>query len=98
MPNVFAHIILAILVWAGSALWSPGQCQESSARRTPFTLAVIRDADLSLRLRRTIAPGTYLYRDRIGVQGTPVFRVGPLKVAAALDYDGCKRAGAKGRP
>ena len=26
-----------------AALWSPGQCQEGSARRTPFTLAATRD-------------------------------------------------------
>lgn len=68
MPNLLVHIVLAILVWAGAALWSPGQCQEGSARRTPFTLTATRDADLSLRLRWTIPSGTYLYRDKIGAE------------------------------
>ncbi|ACA14719.1 DSBA oxidoreductase [Methylobacterium sp. 4-46] len=40
--------------------------------------------------------------DALGLQGTPVFLIGPLKVAAALDYDGFKEAAtqarAKGRP
>ena len=30
--------------------------------------------------------------DALGLQGTPVFLIGPLKVAAALDYDGFKQA------
>ncbi|WP_244936642.1 MULTISPECIES: protein-disulfide reductase DsbD [Methylobacterium] len=46
-------------------MWSPGQCREPGARPTPFTVDVTRDPDLSLRLRWTIAPGTYLYRDKI---------------------------------
>lgn len=65
MPNVFAHLILAALVWAGAATWSPGWSQERAARPTPFTLVATRDANLALHLRWTIAPGTYLYRDRI---------------------------------
>ncbi|AYO83080.1 protein-disulfide reductase DsbD [Methylobacterium brachiatum] len=65
MPNVFAHLILAALVWAGAAPWSPGWSQEGAARQTPFTLVATRDANLALHLRWTIAPGTYLYRDRI---------------------------------
>ncbi|OHV18179.1 disulfide bond formation protein DsbA [Methylorubrum extorquens] len=40
--------------------------------------------------------------DSLGLQGTPVFLIGQLKVAAALDYDGFKQAvaqaRAKGRP
>ncbi|ACS43805.1 DsbA family protein [Methylorubrum extorquens] len=40
--------------------------------------------------------------DALGLQGTPVFLIGQLKVAAALDYDGFKQAvaqaRAKGRP
>ncbi|MBL7406170.1 DsbA family protein, partial [Escherichia coli] len=28
--------------------------------------------------------------DALGLQGTPVFLIGPLKVAAALDYEGFK--------
>lgn len=66
MPNVLANVILAVLVWAVSSLWSPGHCREPAARQAPFTLDVTRDEDLSLRLRWTIAPGTYLYRDKIG--------------------------------
>lgn len=66
MPNLLAHVILAVLVWAGSSLWAPGHCREAGARPAPFTLDVTRDADLSLHLRWTIAPGTYLYRDKIG--------------------------------
>ncbi len=65
MPTILAHLVLAALLWAGSALWSPGQCGEPAARPMPFTLAAARDADLSLRLRWTIAPGTYLYRDKL---------------------------------
>ncbi|MFC6049070.1 protein-disulfide reductase DsbD N-terminal domain-containing protein, partial [Methylobacterium hispanicum] len=65
MPNVFTHLILAALLWTGSSLWSPGQCREPGARPTPFTVDAARDPDLSLRLRWTIAPGTYLYRDKI---------------------------------
>ncbi|ACS39065.1 protein-disulfide reductase DsbD [Methylorubrum extorquens] len=65
MPNVFTHLILAALVWTGSSLWSPGQCREPGTRPTPFTVDAARDPDLSLRLRWTIAPGTYLYRDKI---------------------------------
>ncbi len=65
MPKPLAHLILAALVWAGAAPWSPGWSQEGAARPTPFTLVASRDANLSLHLRWTIAPGTYLYRDRI---------------------------------
>lgn len=65
MPNVFTHLILAALVWTGSSLWSPGQCREPGARPSPFTVDAARDPDLSLRLRWTIADGTYLYRDKI---------------------------------
>ncbi len=65
MPNILAHVILAALLWAGSALWLPGQCGELAARPMPFTLVATRAADLSLRLRWSIAPGTYLYRDKI---------------------------------
>ncbi|CAX22373.1 putative thioredoxin domain protein precursor [Methylorubrum extorquens DM4] len=40
--------------------------------------------------------------DALGLRGTPVFLIGQLKVAAALDYDGFKQAvaqaRAKGRP
>ncbi|MGH1571094.1 protein-disulfide reductase DsbD [Methylobacterium sp. P31] len=67
MPNRVALSALAALVWAAFSFWTPGQCQEGTTRRIPFTLAASRDADLSLRLRWTIAPGTYLYRDKIGV-------------------------------
>ncbi|MEE7462262.1 disulfide bond formation protein DsbA [Methylobacterium fujisawaense] len=35
--------------------------------------------------------------DALGLQGTPVFLIGPLKVAAALDYDGFKQAVAQAR-
>ncbi|KST61133.1 thiol:disulfide interchange protein [Methylobacterium sp. GXS13] len=65
MPNVFAHLVLAALLWAGSSLWSPGQCREPGARPSPFTVDAARDPDLSLHLRWTIADGTYLYRDKI---------------------------------
>jgi thioredoxin:protein disulfide reductase len=65
MPNVLANVILAVLVWAGSSLWSPGHCREPAARQAPFTLDVTRDEDLSLRLtetrsaRRTVAVGSF---------------------------------------
>ena len=65
MPKPLAHLILAALVWAGAAPWSPGWSQEGAARQTSFTLVATRDADLALHLRWSIAPGTYLYRDRI---------------------------------
>jgi protein-disulfide isomerase len=35
--------------------------------------------------------------DALGLQGTPVFLIGPLKVAAALDYDGFRQAVAQAR-
>lgn len=35
--------------------------------------------------------------DALGLQGTPVFLIGPLKVAAALDYDGFRHAVAQAR-
>ncbi|ACS43806.1 protein-disulfide reductase DsbD [Methylorubrum extorquens] len=66
MSNLVVHVILATLVWAGSSLWSPGQSRDVGARQAPFSMSATRDPDLSLRLRWTIAPGTYLYRDRIG--------------------------------
>ena len=65
MPKPLAHLILAALVWAGAAPWSPGWSQEGASRQTPFTLVATRDANLALHLRWTIAPGSYLYRDRI---------------------------------
>ncbi|UYW28285.1 protein-disulfide reductase DsbD [Methylorubrum extorquens] len=66
MPNLIVHVILAALVWASSSLWSPGRSRDADARQAPFSVGATRDPDLSLRLRWTIAPGTYLYRDRIG--------------------------------
>ena len=66
MPNLVVHVILAALVWASSSLWSPGQSRDTDVRQAPFSISATRDPDLSLRLRWTIAPGTYLYRDRIG--------------------------------
>lgn len=65
MPTPLVHLIIAALVWAGAAPWSPGWSQDAPARQTPFTLVATRDAHLALHLRWTIAPGTYLYRDRI---------------------------------
>ncbi|QGY03241.1 protein-disulfide reductase DsbD [Methylobacterium mesophilicum SR1.6/6] len=65
MPNVFAHLILAALVWASASPWSPGWSQDVTPRQSSFTLVATRDANLSLHLRWAIAPGTYLYRDRI---------------------------------
>ncbi|KAA0121862.1 DsbA family protein [Methylobacterium sp. P1-11] len=35
--------------------------------------------------------------DALGLQGTPVFLIGPLKVATALDYNGFKQAVAQAR-
>jgi protein-disulfide isomerase len=35
--------------------------------------------------------------DALGLQGTPVFLIGQLKVAAALDYDGFRQAVAQAR-
>ncbi len=35
--------------------------------------------------------------DALGLQGTPVYLIGPLKVAAALDYDGFRQAVAQAR-
>jgi thiol:disulfide interchange protein DsbD len=86
MPNLIAHIVLAILVWTGSALWSPGQCQEGSVRRTPFTLSATREADLSLRLHWTIPPGTYLYRDKIGAEARAGLEL-PLSTAPGETKD-----------
>ncbi|MHB2205335.1 protein-disulfide reductase DsbD [Methylobacterium sp. CM6257] len=86
MPNLLIHIVLAILVWAGAALWSPGQCQEGSARRTPFTLTATREADLSLRLHWTIPPGTYLYRDKIGAEARAGLEL-PLRTAPGETKD-----------
>ncbi|KAA0121861.1 protein-disulfide reductase DsbD [Methylobacterium sp. P1-11] len=65
MPKPLVQLILAALVWAGAAPWSPGWSEDGAARQTPFTLVATRDANLALHLRWTIAPGTYLYRDRI---------------------------------
>ncbi len=58
MPKPLAHLILAALVWAGAAPWSPGWSQEGAARQTSFTLVATRDADLALHLRWSSAPGT----------------------------------------
>ena len=52
MPNLLAHIILAVVVWAGSSIWSPGHSSDGAERQAPFTLSVMRGADLSLRLSR----------------------------------------------
>lgn len=35
--------------------------------------------------------------DALGLQGTPVYLIGPLKIAAALDYDGFREAVAQAR-
>jgi protein-disulfide isomerase len=48
--------------------------------------------DIAALLRRNLDQA-----DALGLQGTPVFLVGPLKVAAALDYDGFKQAVAEAR-
>lgn len=68
MPKPLAHLILAALVWAAASPWSPGRSQDGGARQTPFTLVATRDANLAVHLHWTIAPGTYLYRDRIRVE------------------------------
>ncbi|MGH1589382.1 protein-disulfide reductase DsbD [Methylobacterium phyllosphaerae] len=65
MPKLLVHLILAALVWAGTAPWSPGWSQDGAAPQVPFTLVATRDANLALHLRWTIVRGTYLYRDRI---------------------------------
>lgn len=70
MPNIIVHLILALSTWAGASLWSPGHCQEADRREAPFALTAARDSDGSLRLRWIIAPGTYLYRDRIAAART----------------------------
>jgi protein-disulfide isomerase len=43
-------------------------------------------ADIKALLKRNSAQA-----DSLGLQGTPVFLIGPFKVAAALDYDGFKQ-------
>ena len=35
--------------------------------------------------------------DALGLQGTPVFLIGSLKIAAALDYDGFRQAAVQAR-
>lgn len=66
MPNLVVHLVLAALVWASSSLWSAGRSRDAEVRQAPFSVSATRAPDLSLILRWTIAPGTYLYRDRIG--------------------------------
>jgi thioredoxin:protein disulfide reductase len=66
MPNLVVHLVLAALVWASSSLWSPGRSRDAEVRQAPFSVSATRAPDLSMMLRWTIAPGTYLYRDRIG--------------------------------
>ncbi|ONF45518.1 protein-disulfide reductase DsbD domain-containing protein, partial [Methylobacterium radiotolerans] len=88
MPNLIVHVILAALVWASSSLWSPGRSRDADVRQAPFSVGATRDPDLSLRLRWTIAPGTYLYRDRIGAsavagQWLPVHKQTQTHVAQA---------------
>lgn len=68
MPKPLVHLILAALAWAAWSPWSPGWSQDAAARQAPFALVATRGASLALRLRWTIAPGTYLYRDRIRVE------------------------------
>lgn len=43
------------------------------------------DADISTLLKRDMSEADWL-----GLEGTPVFLIGPFKVAKALDYDGFK--------
>lgn len=56
-----------------------------------------RQAEIAALLQRNLDQA-----DALGLQGTPLFLIGQLKVAAALDYDGFKQAvaqaRAKGRP
>jgi len=49
-------------------------------------------ADIAALLKRNAAEA-----DSLGLLGTPVFLVGPYKVAAALDYDGFKKVVADAR-
>jgi thiol:disulfide interchange protein DsbD len=65
MPNPVAHLVLAALVWAAASFASPARSEDATTRPSPFALAATRAPDLSLRLRWTMADGTYLYRDRI---------------------------------
>ena len=69
MSNLPARILVALLVWASTLPGSPGYGREPAAAGSPFRLSVTRDENLALRLRWTIAAGTYLYRDRIGASG-----------------------------
>ncbi|WP_428981013.1 DsbA family protein [Lichenibacterium dinghuense] len=48
--------------------------------------------DIDALLKRNLAEA-----DALGLEGTPVFLIGPFKVAQALDYDGFKDAVAKAR-
>ena len=50
------------------------------------------DGEISALLKRNLDQA-----DSMGLEGTPVFLIGPFKVAAALDYDGFKRAVEKTR-
>ena len=43
----------------------------------------VHASDIAALLKRNLARA-----DSLGLQGTPVFLIGPFKVAAALDYDG----------
>lgn len=48
--------------------------------------------EIAALLQRNLAQA-----DALGLQGSPVFLVGPLKIAAALDYEGFKQAVAQAR-
>jgi protein-disulfide isomerase len=54
--------------------------------------AKAHEADIAALLKRNLAQA-----DSLGLEGTPVFLIGPYKVAAALDYDGFKKAVADAR-
>jgi protein-disulfide isomerase len=49
-------------------------------------------ADIDALLKRNLVEA-----DSLGLEGTPVFLIGPFKVAAALDYEGFKKTVAKVR-
>jgi protein-disulfide isomerase len=49
-------------------------------------------AEIDALLKRNLAQA-----DSLGLQGTPVFLIGPFKVAAALDYEGFKKSVADAR-
>ena len=54
--------------------------------------AKAHDAEISALLKRNLAQA-----DSLGLEGTPVFLIGPFKVAAALDFDGFKKSVADAR-